>query len=296
MTHIPVLLKEVLTALDPRPGKSIIDATIGGGGHGIPIAERLSPRGIFVGIDWDQGRIQELEYSINKERLKLDRFVLACSNYVDLPKVLEKEGLEKVDGVLIDLGFSSDQLLDGKGFSFRGKEEPLIMTYNDNDPPAYQVLSTLAEKEITEVIKDLSDERYARWIAKAIVARRKVKSIATNKDLAEVVQSAVPKNYEKGRIHPATRTFMALRIYVNHELENLGRTLGSIKEIVKPGGRVAIITYHSKEDAMVKHFFKDLVEKDEGTFINKKPIIPTEEEIKENPRSRSAKLRTIEIK
>lgn len=169
------------------------------------------------------------------------------------------------------------------------------MTYSDTDVPIYEILPTLGEKQIAEIIKDLSDERYAGRIAKAIVRQRKVTSILTNHDLARVVREAVPKGYENGRIDPATRTFMAFRIYANRELENLGRILGSLAETLKPGGRAAIITYHSKEDAMVKHFFKDLAERGEGILVNKKVIKPRDEEIKINPRSRSAKLRTIEL-
>jgi 16S rRNA (cytosine1402-N4)-methyltransferase len=294
--HIPVLLNEVLEILSPSKGQVMIDATVGGGGHGIPIARHLSPGGVFLGIDWDKSRIKELEQAITEEKLNLNRLILICSNYADLPAVLEREGLDKVDGLLMDLGFSSDQLGVGRGFGFRGPEEPLLMTYSENDQPAYEILSMLGEKQIAEIIRDLSDERYANRIAKAIVRARKEKSIVTNRDLSEIVKSAVPANYEKGRIDPATRTFMALRIFVNRELENLGRTLGELHEIVKPGGRVIIITYHSKEDAMVKHFFQDLALHDKAVLINKKVVQPTEMEVNKNPRSRSAKLRAIEIK
>jgi 16S rRNA (cytosine1402-N4)-methyltransferase len=294
--HIPVLLNEVLEILNPLKGQVMVDATVGGGGHGIPIAHRLSPGGVFLGIDWDGKRIEELGRVISEEKLELDRLVLVCGNYVDLPEILRRESLEKVDGLLMDLGFSSDQLGTGKGFSFRGPEEPLRMTYNEDSQPAYEILSILGEKQIAEIIGDLSDERYARRIAKAIVLARKQKPIVTNRDLIEVIKSAVPRNYEHGRIDPATRTFMALRIFVNRELENLGRTLGELKEIVKPGGRVVIITYHSKEDVMVKHFFQNMVACGEAVLINQKVVRPTPIEIEQNPRSRSAKLRAIEIK
>ncbi|MBU2101204.1 16S rRNA (cytosine(1402)-N(4))-methyltransferase RsmH [Patescibacteria group bacterium] len=293
--HVPVLLNEVLEMLSPSEGQTMIDATVGGGGHGIPIARRLSPGGVFLGMDWDKERLKELRQAIDEEKLDLEKMILVCSNYADLQDVLEKEDLGRVDGLLVDLGFSSDQLGAGKGFSFRGREEPLIMTYSDTDVPIYEILPTLGEKQIAEIIKDLSDERYAGRIAKAIVRQRKVTSILTNHDLARVVREAVPKGYENGRIDPATRTFMAFRIYANRELENLGRILGSLAETLKPGGRAAIITYHSKEDAMVKHFFKDLAERGEGILVNKKVIKPRDEEIKINPRSRSAKLRTIEL-
>ncbi|PIR97716.1 MAG: 16S rRNA (cytosine(1402)-N(4))-methyltransferase [Candidatus Colwellbacteria bacterium CG10_big_fil_rev_8_21_14_0_10_42_22] len=296
MAHVPVLLNEVLETLAPREGQIMIDATVGGGGHGIPIARRLSPGGTFIGIDWDEKRLKELREAIGQEVLDLEKLILVCSNYADLVDVLEREGIGKVNGLLIDLGFSSDQLGEGKGFAFKGKEEPLAMTYSDYDTPLYQILGTLGERQIAEIIKDLSDERYAGRIAKAIVLERKKSPIVTNHDLAKVVRGAVPKNYEGGRIDPATRTFMAFRIYANRELENLGRILGGLTEIVRSGGRAVIISYHSKEDAMVKHFFKDLAEKGEAILISKKAIKPTDLEVKQNPRSRSAKLRAIEIK
>lgn len=294
--HIPVLLNEVLEILGPSQGQVMIDATVGGGGHGIPIARRLSPRGVFLGVDWDNRRIEELQQAVAEEKIDLDQLILVCGNYTDLPAILEKERLGKADGLLIDLGFSSDQLGAGRGFNFQGPEEPLLMTYNENNPPAYAVLSTLGEKQLAQMISDLSDERYAHRIAKGIVRARQEKSIVTNRDLARVIENTVPRNYERGRISPATRTFMALRIFVNRELENLGRILGELQEIVKPGGRVVIITYHSKEDAMVKYFFRNLVSCGQAVLINRKVVQPTEAEINKNPRSRSAKLRAIELK
>jgi 16S rRNA (cytosine1402-N4)-methyltransferase len=294
--HIPVLLNEVLEILNPSAGRVMADATVGGGGHGIPIARRLSPGGVFLGIDWDKNRIKELERAITEEKLDLDRLILVCSNYTDLPAILEEEHLGKIDGLLMDLGFSSDQMGSGRGFSFGDPEEPLLMTYSEEDRPAYEVLSVLDERQIAEIISDLSDERYARRIAKAIILTRRERPIVTNRDLAEIIRRAVPQNYEKGRIDPATRTFMALRIFVNRELENLGRLLGELQRVVKTGGRVAIITYHSKEDAMVKHFFRSLAADGKAALISKKVVQPTEAEVEKNPRSRSAKLRAIEIK
>lgn len=294
--HTPVLLSEVLEALDPGSGQTMIDATVGGGGHGMPIAKNLSPGGVFVGVDWDKSRIRELKETLEKEDLDLDRLILVCGNYANLSEILEKEGLGKADGLLVDLGFSSAQLGTGRGFGFSGPEEPLIMTYDEETDPAYLVLATLAEKEIAEIIKDLSDERYAKRIAGRIVEARKNRPIRTNRDLAEVVRAAVPKNYEHGRIDPATRTFMAFRIYLNRELENLGRLLGELGLLVKPGGRVVIISYHSKEDGMVKHHFKDMEDRGEAELINKKFIGPSDEEVDANRRSRSAKLRAIRMK
>ena len=296
MAHTSVLLEEVLEGLNPSPGEVHVDGTAGGGGHTLEIAKRLSPNGSIVGIDWDSLNIQGLKERFAQEKLDLEKEVLVEGNYAQAGKILKENGLEGADGFLLDLGFSSDQLGNGRGFSFQGEEEPLMMTYSDEQIPLYQVLPTLGEKEIERIIKDLSDERYSRRIAKAIVSRRKERKILTNKDLAEVIKHAVPKRYERGRINPATRTFMAFRIYINHELENLGKLLGDIDQFMNPGGRVAIISYHSKEDEMVKSAFAQLEEAGKGALIHKKAIKPTEEEIQSNPRSRSAKLRLIKIK
>ncbi|MDZ4231478.1 MAG: 16S rRNA (cytosine(1402)-N(4))-methyltransferase RsmH, partial [Patescibacteria group bacterium] len=242
--HTPVLLKEVLEMLDPKPGQTVVDCTLGAAGHGSEIAKALSPRGIFVGIDWDWQRLEAAKENLEKEELDLKKLVLIEGNYAETVEILKDESLAKVDGLLVDLGFSSDQLGEGRGFSFKGKEEPLEMTYSKGAIPAYQLLAQLGERKITTLLKDLSDERYAERIAKAIVEHRRKGAILTNKDLAETVRKAVPRNYEKGRIDPATRTFMALRMYANREMENLEDLLKSLEYIVQSGGRVLIISYH----------------------------------------------------
>ncbi len=198
------------------------------------------------------------------------------------------------DGVLLDIGFSSEQLSDGKGFSFQ-KDEPLLMTYNEDSLPAYKVLRQLDESELGDMIRELSDERYARRIAGAIWEAEHKQPIKTSGELAQVIEDAVPGNYEHGRINPATRTFMALRMYVNDELRNLNTFLERIRTVVAPGGRVVIISFHSKEDRLVKLAFKKLSALGDAKIITKKPITATEEEMKQNPRSRSAKLRVIEF-
>jgi len=294
MAHTSVLLEEVLEGLNPSPGEVHVDATAGGGGHSRKIIERISPKGTFVGIDLDPQRIEELKQGLSGAKLK--DLILVNGNYADVAKILKENDLDRANGLLVDLGFSSDQLGNGRGFSFKGKEEPLLMTYSDDAPPLYQVLPTLGEKVIAQIIKDLSDERYARRIAKAIVERRREKRILTNHDLADVVKQAVPSNYEKGRINPATRTFMAFRIYINKELENLGKLLGQLTETMAPGGKVAIISYHSKEDEMVKGTFLDMVHQGQAELITKRAIRPSVQEVQDNPRSRSAKLRIIEMK
>jgi 16S rRNA (cytosine1402-N4)-methyltransferase len=271
--HIPVLLNEVITVLDPQPGEFFIDATYGAGGHARAIREKISPKGNLLGIDWER----------------------TGDNYADLPEILKKKKLPKADGLLIDLGFSSDQLATGgKGFSFL-VDEPLLMTYSEIEKPVAQIIRELKEAELTTVIKQYGEERYARRIAVAIKAAGKKKIITTSKQLAMVVAAAVPRNYEQGRIHPATRTFQALRIYANRELENLETILKSIFEIVGLGGRVAIISFHSIEDRIVKNYFRDYARAGKVELITKKPVQATETEVKNNPRSRSAKLRAAKV-
>ena len=294
MAHAPVLLNEVLEILEPKSGKIFVDGTVGGGGHAVPIIERLAPGGIFLGIDWDEELIKNLESRIKNLTPRLKRVVIRAGNYADLPEILEEEHLGKIDGLLVDLGFASDQLERGKGFSFM-KDEPLIMTYSKDTSPAYQILNQLSRTELERILRDYGEERYAARIAEAIREREKKSLIRTTGELAEVVRQAVPNSYERGRINPATRTFMALRIYVNDELENLKKLLRQISEIMNSGGRVAIISFHSLEDRLVKNHFRDLAKEGKVHLLTKKPITPTEEEARSNPRSRSAKLRAIEI-
>ena len=267
-THTPVLLKEVLQFLDPQPGTFFIDGTYGAGGHARAIQERIGGKGRVLAIDWEK----------------------TGENYADLAQILREKKLGKADGLLLDLGFSSEQLGGGKGFSFQ-INEPLFMIYDVNQKPVRTIIKESTEQELTEVIRHFGQEKYARLIARAIKNRVRKGSIETTFDLAEAIKSAIPWNYERGRIHPATRTFMALRIYANNELGNLEKVLKDIFKILKPGGRVAIISFHSMEDRIVKNYFRDYAKEEKVTILTKKPIEATEEEIAVNPRSRSAKLR-----
>jgi 16S rRNA (cytosine1402-N4)-methyltransferase len=291
--HTPVLLNEVLEMLNPKPGEFVIDGTIGGGGHAREIMERLAPGGVFLGIDWDAEAIGKLQEELPGDR-GLKRFVLKNGNYADLPAILKAEKLGKADGLLIDLGFSSDQLAKGRGFSFK-ENEPLIMTYSLETLPAYKVLRQLRKEEIVEMIKELSDERYSRPIGEAIWQRERKNPIETSGELREVIKNVVPKRYEGGRIDPATRTFQAIRIFVNDELGNLERLLKHIPEILNPGGRAVIVSYHSGEDRIAKNIFRDLAKEDIAEILTKKPIQATGEEVAVNPKSHSAKLRAIKL-
>lgn len=294
MAHIPVLLNEVLEILEPKPAKIIVDGTVGSGGHAIPIIKRLAPNGTFLGIDWDETAIESLESGIGGLKLRPKKIVIRIGNYSDLPRILKEEKVKEVDGILLDLGFSSEQLEQGKGFSFM-KDEPLMMTYSKTRLPAYRALRQLNRLELEEIIRTYGEERYAGRIARAIWEKGKREPIRTSGELREVILRAVPSGYGRGKIDPATRTFMALRIYVNDELGNLEKFLDVIPRIVAKRGRVAVISFHSLEDRLVKNRFRSLAREGKAKPLTKKPIAPGDKEIKANPRSRSAKLRAIEI-
>lgn len=285
--HTPVLLNEVINFLDPQPGEFLIDGTFGSGGHSSALLEKIAPNGKLLAIDWD-------EDASKKAVIHNSNFMIQIGNYADLPEILKNKNLSKADGLLLDLGFSSEQLGSGKGFSFQ-KDEPLLMTYNSATKPAKDVLEDLSEEELAKVIKEFGEERFSGRIARVIKDQEKIKPIETTGELARIISRAVPMGYERGRIHPATRTFQALRIYVNNELGNLEKVLKNLEEILNPGGRAVIISFHSLEDRIVKNYFRDFKKVGKLKILTKKPIIANQEEIVVNPRSRSAKLRAAEI-
>lgn len=266
--HVPVLLNEVIQFLNPKPGEFFIDGTAGGGGHSRAIQEKIGPTGKLLAIDLEK----------------------TGENYADLPEILKTKDLGKADGLLLDLGFSSEQIESGRGFSFQ-KDEPLFMTYDPKAEPLKEILRGLTEEKIFTIIKDFGEERYAREIAKEIYSQERRQPIETTSELVEAIKRAVPENYERGRINPATRTFMALRIYINHELENLEKALNNLEIILKSGARAVIISFHSLEDRMVKNYFRDSSKVGKMEVLTKKPITASRDEILSNPRSRSAKLR-----
>ncbi|KKU91077.1 MAG: Ribosomal RNA small subunit methyltransferase H [Candidatus Jorgensenbacteria bacterium GW2011_GWA1_48_11] len=301
MSHVPVLLEETLKVLDPRPGEFFIDGTLDGGGHAIAVLERLGSNGLFLGLDWDETMIkgfQERIAKISNFQFPISKLILIKENYKNIPMILKKRKLNKADGLLLDLGFSSAQLEAGRGFSF-SKDEPLLMTYSADSKPAYEWIGDLKEKELAKIINNFGEERFADRIARAIKKNLPIKTTAR---LAQVIKEAVPfrrsplgKNYERGRLNPATRTFQALRIFVNQELDNLQTVLNQIPNILNPGGRVAVISFHSLEDRIVKNSFRALVGAGRAELINKKPVVASREESSNNPRSRSAKLRALRI-
>ncbi len=285
--HIPVMLEEILEWLAPQPGQVLVDGTLGGGGHTRELAKRVAPDGRVISLDRDPAAITRAE-----ETLKGMCVTLAERNFCDLPDVLAEIGVPQVDGVMLDLGLSSDQLADdARGFSFHS-EGPLDLRFNTEEGrPAYELLATMRENHLADLIFEYGEERYSRRIARKIVETRRTEPIRTAKQLAELVRKCVPFSRHE-TIDRATRTFQALRIAVNREMESLEKILKRLPEYVRPGGRVAILSFHSLEDRRVKEAFRD-----DPRYhpLTKKPILPKEDEIARNPRSRSVKLRVAEI-
>jgi len=283
--HIPVLKNEVLKYLDPKPNENFIDCTIGMGGHAKLILEKNGPNGKVLGIEKDPELFKRLL------SLKIERLVLANDSYSNLKEIIEKEGFDNISGILFDLGLSSWHLeKSGRGFSFL-KNEPLDMRYNLNGMKAKDVLQEWPKKEIEKILKECGEERFAKEIAQEIVENRRFKKIEKTFQLVEVVKKAVPSWYRNRKIHFATKTFQALRIVVNHELENLKVTLPQALEVLEKKGRLVIFSFHSLEDRIVKNFLKENFKKGQIKILTPHTIMPTFQEVKKNPRARSAKLR-----
>lgn len=289
--HTPVLLQEVIDSLGLGKGKTFLDGTLGGGGHSAHVAETFGDAVRIIGLDRDPDALGRAE-----ERLRTlgARFDLKETSFRHLDVALRELGVEKVDAILLDLGISSDQLdVSGRGFSFRF-DEPLDMRMSREGLTAADVLNEWDEETLSLILKGFGEERYARRIARQIALRRIEKPFRTTFDLLEAVRAATPIAYHHGRIHFATRTFQALRIAVNEELTALEEGLEKGFKALAPGGRFAVISFHSLEDRIVKNFFRDRVKEEQANLLTKKPIVPQEKEIDENPRSRSAKLRVLE--
>jgi len=300
--HQSVLLHEAVEHLALKEGDVVIDATLGGAGHAKKIARVLGHGGLFIGFDLDSDAIDRAEARLNESfgqaalaDAECRRFLINA-NFRDLKTELEKRDIGRIDKALFDLGWSSDQLDSGRGFSFL-KDEPLLMTYRTSTEPAAITAATIvnewSEESLADIIYGWGEERYSRRIAGAICEKRLVLPFKTSLQLAEVIKQAVPRAYAFGRIHPATRTFQALRIAVNDELGALDQGLRAAWELLSPGGRIAVITFHSIEDRLVKRLFLEFEKSEAGSRVNKKPIIASSEETKQNPRARSAKLRVI---
>lgn len=290
--HRTVLLEEAVTLLNVHSNATTIDCTLGGGGHTRSMLERTAPKGRVLALDLDDETISTTSASLQSFARRL---TIVRGNFADVGRIARKNGFENVDGILYDLGLSIDLIKErGRGFSFMGSE-PLDMRFDtESELRAETIVNSWTEKEIADCIFLYGGERYSRRIAKAIVLARKKARIRTTADLTAIIEHSVPGPYRRGRIHCATRTFQGLRIAVNDELDGLSRSLEQSFELLKSGGRLAVITFHSLEDRIVKHFFKKLSITKAATLLTKKPLLPSEEEEKENPASRSAKLRGIE--
>ncbi|MFI4874246.1 MAG: 16S rRNA (cytosine(1402)-N(4))-methyltransferase RsmH [Blastopirellula sp. JB062] len=282
--HVSVLPAEILDFLDPQPGQTFADGTLGGGGHTRQLAERVGDQGLVIACDRDLAALERAEQSLRGLPIKVTQ-----RNFCELPSVLQELEIDAIDGLLLDLGLSSDQLADrNRGFSF-DSDGPLDLRFDETEgETAADLVNLLAEKDLADLIYQNGEERLSRRIAKKVCLRRKEKPILLAKDLADLVASCYPARGARERIHPATRTFQALRIAVNRELSSLESILKSAPDFIRLGGKIAIISFHSLEDRRVKEAFREDPRLEPMT---KKPIIPTEEEILRNPRSRSAKLR-----
>lgn len=307
--HIPVLLNEVIKFLDPKPNHNFLDCTLGAGGHTIEILKRTVPNGKVLGIDMDIRAILIAKQKALKAGIADTRLVAVRDNYKNLKEIVLQNNFKNISGILIDLGFSSMEIADPeKGFSFQ-IDAPLDMRYGEEGMTAMDILNHSREEELENIFREYGEEKFAALIAKKICEIRKNNPIDTTFKMVNAIAEVVPKKLQHGRIHFATKVFQALRIATNDELGNLEKVLPQAIELLPPGGRLAIISFHSLEDRIVKQYFKKessgcICPKDfpvcqcshKATLkiLNKKPIVPSEEEATQNPRSRSAKLRVAE--
>ena len=286
--HVPVLIKEVLEYLDLKPNQNFIDATVGDGGHAAAILEKTSPNGKLLAIDRDSG-------SIIRARSKLEEFgnrvLFINDSFGNLEKIARENDFGLANGILFDFGMSSSQLENsGRGFTF-AKDEILDMRYDNKTPiTAEDVVNGYSEKELAEIFKRFGEEPYAIKIARAIIQNCRKERIKTTGELVKIIDKTIRR---RGRLHPSTLVFQALRIEVNQELTEIEKALKIVLEILKKGGCAAFISFHSLEDRLIKNWSRDLDKLGEIKILNKKPIIASAEELKLNPRSRSAKLRII---
>ncbi|MZQ76072.1 MAG: 16S rRNA (cytosine(1402)-N(4))-methyltransferase RsmH [Peptoclostridium sp.] len=305
--HVSVLFDESIDNLNIKPDGVYVDGTLGGAGHSLEIAKRLSKDGLLIGFDQDKNAIE-----VAKERLApyMDRVRIVHSNFENIKKELENLGIDEIDGLLLDLGVSSHQLDEAqRGFSYM-QDAPLDMRMDSRNPlSAYEIVNTYPKEELERVIWEYGEERWAARIAEFIVEKRQAHRINTTLELVDVIKAAIPQKARQDGPHPAKRTFQAIRIEVNRELDVIRKTIEDATSVMRKGGRICIITFHSLEDRIVKDTFKELAKscvcpvefpvcvcgkRQELKIITKKPIIPSDQEIEGNPRSRSAKLRVAQ--
>lgn len=308
--HKSVLLEETIAQLNIKPDGIYVDGTLGGAGHAFHVCERLSEKGRFIGIDQDEAAIET-----GKERLKPfgDKVTIVRSNYVNMPNVLRELGIEHVDGILLDLGVSSYQLDNAeRGFTYREEDAPLDMRMDQRQAmTAKDIVNEYSEQELYRIIRDYGEDKFAKNIAKHIVRQRQIAPIETAGQLNDIIRAAIPAKVRAVGGHPAKRTYQAIRIELNKELEVLKQSLDQMIDLLNDEGRLCIITFHSLEDRIVKSSFKKNENPctcptsfpvcmcgnvSKGRVVTRKPIIPTEEEIEENKRAKSSKLRVFERK
>jgi 16S rRNA (cytosine1402-N4)-methyltransferase len=349
MIHKSVLLEEVIKNLNLKPGMTVVDGTLGAGGHSEEILKKILPGGKLISIDWDSRAVESFEKSLqagiliakkelirsarsapvniknkndnrafshfeklgNREGKIVGDWCGATDNYANIKEIIGGLGIQSVDAVLVDLGFSSDQIENAdRGFSFL-RNGSLDMRYSQGlqEETAADIVNNRAENELAQIFRNLGEEKFAKKIAREIVKAREIEKISETGELAEIILRAVPERYRRGKIHPATRVFQALRIETNRELENLKKFLTRAVEALASKGTLAVISFHSLEDRIVKNFFKDefqdcvcppnfpkcvCTHRRRLKIVTKKPIIAQESEIKANPRARSAKLRVAQ--
>ena len=306
--HKSVLLEETIDSLNIKPDGIYVDGTLGGGGHASEVCRRLGEHGRLIGIDQDQDAI-----TAAGERLAEfgDKVTIVRSNYEQIKSVLQELGIEKVDGIYLDLGVSSYQLdTADRGFTYNEDDAPLDMRMDQRNPmTAADIVNEYDEMDLYRIIRDYGEDKFAKNIAKHIVKARQEKRIETAGELTEIIKAAIPMKMRAVGGHPSKRTFQAIRIELNHELDVLNDSIDTMIDLLNPGGRLSIITFHSLEDRIVKTIFKTnenpcicppdfpvcvCGRKSKGKVITRKPIVPTEEEIEENKRSKSSKLRVFE--
>ena len=306
--HYSVLLNETIENLNIKPDGIYVDGTLGGGGHAYQVASRLSEKGRLIGIDQDADAI-----AAAGERLKEfgDKITIIRSNYANMKEELHRIGVEKVDGIVLDLGVSSFQLdTPERGFTYRDENAPLDMRMDDRQSlTAKDIVNGYSEMELYRIIRDYGEDKFAKNIAKHLVQERAKKPIETTGELTEIIRASIPMKVQVTGGHPAKRTFQAIRIELNKELEVLQNNLDDMIDLLNPGGRICIITFHSLEDRIVKTNFKRnenpctcpsdfpvcvCGKKSKGKVVTRKPILPSEEELEVNSRSKSAKLRVFE--
>lgn len=284
--HRPVLIREVLSMLAPSRGGVFLDATVGTGGHAMAILERLEGEGLLICSDRDEEALK-----ISMERMKVRNVVFVKSRFSELSSKIEALGISGIDGALFDLGVSLYQLKkDERGFGFSSHSRLDMRMDRASGITAWDVVNTYPEEKLLRILKEYGEEPMALRIVRAIIKKRKESPINTPEELAKLIEKTIGR---RGRIHPATRTFQAIRIEVNDELNELRQGLTSIFEFLKKGGRLCVISYHSLEDRIVKHIMREWVRTERAELLTKKPITPSSEEIRVNPSSRSAKLRGV---